>query len=72
MSEWQDVDENIPEDTEILVSVTYNLDDRTYETKTWVDEWCSVTGWRVYGERIDIPFPPKQWMPLPAPPVFEE
>lgn len=67
---WNEVGDSMPHDTEILVCVTYNLDDRSYETKQWVDEYCPELGWRFYGERIDIPFPPTHWRNLPPSPFI--
>lgn len=68
---WKLVSDGVPDCEDILVCVTYNLDDREYETKQWVDSWFDeIKSWMVYGERIDIPFPPTHWMPLPKPPVF--
>lgn len=68
MSEWRPI-ESAPRDcTEILVCVTHNLPDGQWQTIQWVD-WLFPDGvWGHFGGRIDIPFPPTDWMPLPEPP----
>lgn len=68
MSEWQPI-ETAPDDgTEILVTVRYNIGADEYASSTWVDSIMPDGSWFIYPERIDLPFPPSHWMPLPDPP----
>jgi len=78
--DWQPI-ETLPEFTDALVCVTYNVpaeeDDKhppadtegyVWETVQWVDWWCKERGWFSFGQLIHVPFPPTHWMPLPTPP----
>ena len=67
--DWQPI-ETAPDDgTDVLVCVTHNMPDGEWETIQWVDWQRSPrVRWPNYAARIDIPFPPTHWMPLPAPP----
>lgn len=69
MSEWQPIEAAPQDGTDILVCVTYNLPDGEFETLMWVD-WRKGDDvvWPIYRDRIDIPFPPTLWQPLPAEP----
>lgn len=66
---WQPIETAPKDGTDILVCVTHNLPDDEWETIQWVD-WRRGDDvvWPRYWERIDIPFPPTHWMPLPEPP----
>lgn len=67
-SQWQPISTYPMDGTDALVCVTYNISADEWETLQWVD-WCAPAyPWHVYSNRIDIPFPPTHWMPLPAPP----
>lgn len=70
--EWRTIDSAPKDGTSILVCVTHNTWDGEWETIQWVD-WArdGVAIWPNYQHRIDIPFPPTHWMPLPNPPATE-
>jgi hypothetical protein len=68
MSEWQDISTAPKDGTRILVCMTFNLCDGELETIQWVDWRLPEFVWPIYRDRIDIPFPPTHWMPLPPPP----
>ena len=68
---WQPIETAPIDGTDILVCVTYNLSDDEWETKIWVDWQVPSERWPGYWARIDIPFSPTHWMPLPPPPVRE-
>ena len=67
--DWRPI-ETAPDDgTEILVCMTHNLPDcGAWETIMWVDWQRGPYVWPNYERRIDIPFPPTRWQPLPPPP----
>lgn len=71
MGDWQPIETAPKDGTEILVCVSYNLgcEEDGYETKTWVDWALEPYVWPQFRDRIDIPFPPTHWMPLPSPPT---
>ena len=64
---WQLIETAPRDGTDVLVCVTYNLPDDEWQTATWVDNWFA-DGWTRWADRIDIPFTPTHWMPLPEPP----
>lgn len=64
---WQPIESAPKDGTDILVCVTHSLPDG-WKTVQWVDWTKGDTLWPHFQERIDIPFPPTHWMPLPAPP----
>lgn len=66
-SGWRTID-SAPEGKDILVSLTHCLGGDEWETIQWVDWQVEGDHWPIYGERIDIPFPPTHWRPLPTPP----
>lgn len=66
---WMPIESAPKDGSEILVCVTYNLSSDEWETMTWVDWEAPPHIWPVYRSRIDIPFPPTHWQPLPKPPV---
>jgi len=68
-NQWQDIATAPKDGTDILVCVTYNLSADEFETKVWVDWQTPAERWPVYWGRIDVPFQPTHWMPLPAPPI---
>ena len=62
---WEPVD-TVPKDgRSVLVCVTHNVDDKNWITEHWVDSFTDAYPWPVYASRIDLPFPPSHWMPLP-------
>ena len=66
---WLPIDIAPDDGTDVLVCVTHNMPDGEWETIQWVDWQRSPrVRWPNYAARIDIPFPPTHWMPLPAPP----
>jgi len=70
MDEWRSIDTAPRDGSDILVCVTHNLPDGTWETIQWVDWRRGSDVWPVFRDRIDIPFAPTRWMPLPAPPTL--
>lgn len=68
---WRDIASAPKDGTEILVCVTHSLGDGEWQTIQWVDWQRGDQVWPHYRERIDIPFPPTHWRPLPAPPAPE-
>lgn len=68
MSEWQTIDTAPIDGTDILVCVTYNLSADEWETAMWVDWQIPACNWPIFRGRIDIPFQPTHWMPLPGSP----
>ena len=68
---WRPIAE-APENVDLLVCVIHNLPDGKWEKIQWVD-WkpSGRAPWPVYRERIDIPFPPTHYRPLPSPPTGE-
>ena len=68
--QWQDIATAPIDGTDILVCVTYNLSADEWETKIWVDWQVPTERWPVYWGKIDVPFPPTHWMPLPSPPAI--
>lgn len=71
MSEWRDIATAPKDGTQILVCITYNLPDGHWETIQWVDWQKPPFVWPIYRDRIDIPYSPTHWMPLPDPPVIK-
>ena len=82
--EWKPI-ETLPDCTNALVCVTYNIpaedgDTRpqagvvgyVWETVMWVDCRVPEHGWFTYPLLIHVPFPPTHWMPLPPPPEQEQ
>lgn len=69
MTGWQPIETAPRDGTDILVCMTYNLGPDEWETIQWVDWQRDPYVWPIYRTRIDIPFPPSHWMPLPAAPV---
>lgn len=68
MSAWQPIETAPMDGTSILVCVTHNIGPDEWETVQWVD-WARLPFvWPHYLDRIDIPFPPTHWMPLPEAP----
>lgn len=67
--EWKPIETAPRDGTQILVCVTYSLGSDEWETKMWVDFAKDPYIWPTYWERIDIPFEPTHWMPLPSPPT---
>jgi hypothetical protein len=66
--QWQAI-ETYPQDgSDVLVCVTYSLSQDEWETVQWVDSRRADTPWFIYPGRVDIPFPPTHWMPLPPAP----
>jgi len=65
---WQPIETAPRDGTSILVCVTHNTCDHTWETVQWIDWARGAYIWPIYQQRIDIPFPPTHWMPLPPPP----
>jgi uncharacterized protein DUF551 len=68
MSEWQPIETAPIDGTDILVCMTHNLSADEWETIQWVDYQIPGAYWPVFSNRVDIPFPPTHWMPLPEPP----
>jgi predicted esterase len=68
MSEWQPIETAPIDGTDILVCMTHNLSDDEWETVQWVDYYFPDAGWIIFRGRVDIPFPPTHWMPLPEAP----
>lgn len=66
-TEWQPIETAPKDGTKILVCITYGLDGG-WETIQWVDWQKGPFVWPIYQDRIDIPFPPTHWQPLPEPP----
>jgi len=66
--EWKPIETAPKDGTDILVCVTHNLSADEWETMQWVDWQVPGMEWPVFTDRIDIPFQPTHWMPLPAPP----
>lgn len=64
---WQPIETAPKDGSEILVSLTHSLGDDEWENVRWVDTYFDG-GWFWYRNRIDIPFPPTHWIPLPTPP----
>lgn len=71
MADWQDISTAPLDGTDILVCVTHNLSADEWETIQWVDWRVPGLVWPIYADRVDIPFPPTHWMPLPSPPSFD-
>lgn len=79
MTDWQPID-MLPEFTEALVCVTYNVPGESgmeWETARWVDSWSRADEcdceppcreWFSFPQLIHIPCPPTHWMPLPVAP----
>jgi hypothetical protein len=80
---WQPI-ESLPEHTDALVCVTYNVpgeeddsrppagDSYVWETVQWVDWYSKERGWFCYPRLVEIPFPPTHWRALPEPPTHNE
>lgn len=69
--QWQPIETAPFDGSDILVCITHNLPGDEWETIQWVDWQFPGVGWCVFPKRIDIPFPPTHWMPLPAAPKEE-
>ncbi len=65
---WKDI-KDAPERQDVLVLMTHSLGDGEWETIQWVDFLLPDVGWVHYRGRVDIPFPPTAWQPLPLPPA---
>ena len=68
MTNWQPIDSAPKDGTDLLVAITHSLGADEWEAIQWVDWQTDDTKWPIYQRRIDIPFPPTHWMPLPPPP----
>jgi hypothetical protein len=66
--DWQPIKTAPRDGTDILVCMTHNLPDGEWETIQWVDWARDTIEWPIFRDRIDIPFPPTHWMPLPDAP----
>jgi hypothetical protein len=67
---WREI-ASAEEGEDVLVCVTHNLPDGQWETVMWVD-YLFDGDWVRWRDRIDIPFRPTHWMPLPPPPTQEQ
>ncbi|MQY48220.1 hypothetical protein GAO09_19485 [Rhizobiales bacterium RZME27] len=70
--QWQDIATAPKDGTEILVCLTHNISADEWVTLQWVDSQIPGARWPVCESRIDIPFLPTMWRPLPAPPKYED
>ena len=80
---WQPIETAPRDGTDILVCVTHNVpseecdsrpsasDGYVWETLQWVDWARDPYEWPICRGRVDIPFPPTHWMPLPEPPEYK-
>lgn len=68
MSAWQPIETAPKDGTDILVCCTHNLPNGDWCTIQWVDWAVNDDHWPVYRSRIDVPFAPTHWMPLPEAP----
>jgi hypothetical protein len=68
MTEWQPIATAPRDGTDILVTMTHGLGDEEWDNIQWVDYCLTDENWIIFKRRIDIPFPPTHWMPLPDPP----
>lgn len=68
VSEWKTIDTAPTDGTEILVCVRSSLPGGEYQTHIWIDSLTSKRPWPEFWSRVDLPFIPTHWMPLPEPP----
>lgn len=69
---WQPIETAPCDGADVLVCVTYNLSADEWETIQWVDWQGPSLKWPIFQARIDIPFAPTHWMPLPQAPSFPD